>query len=70
MAALAAEPDLVTALLKFTEAGEALGVRCREAGSDYLATWIKFTMKRLHEEALHESVKRREGAEPWRKARS
>jgi hypothetical protein len=52
-----AKDDLITALVKFADAGEVLAERCRDAGCLYIAVGLSRQMKALHAEVAHEVSK-------------
>jgi len=54
-----AKDDLITALTKFADAGEAMAERCRDAGHAWLATFLLSAMTRLLQHVAHESAKGR-----------
>jgi hypothetical protein len=55
---LLAKEELITALVKFADAGEMLAERCHAERLQYLWAYLSGSMERLHEEVAHESAKR------------
>ena len=54
---LLAKEELMTALVKFADAGEMLAERCRVDHRQFLWAFLTRLSQRLHEEVAHESAK-------------